>query len=83
MRKLLSIDWLSPHYDKLLHALGTFFAYMWLVKAMDWRCVVISVVLLQVLKAVWNYALNPDYRPWGDFIANGVGWLLGWLYFQC
>jgi len=39
------MDWLRPHYDKILHATVTFVLMMFLLKYMDWRFALVSLYI--------------------------------------
>ena len=74
-------DKLSANYDKLLHILGAFTALLWLSKIIHPAISIIIVLLLCILKTIWNYASDDSYKPVGDWLANLAGfglWVL-WL----
>lgn len=74
---------LSKHYDKLLYALVTFVLIIWLDRLMDVHivCLVIFVFGLQWCKVILNCRTDRSYRMLGDWIANGVGYILALLWY--
>ena len=70
---------MKKYYDKMLHILGTFSALVWLNKVFLPVGALIIVLLLCVGKTAWNYVSDNSYRPFGDWLANGIGiglWLI-------
>lgn len=67
---------LQQHYDKILHITCTFtllaFAHIWLPIGHA----ITVVVTLQVVKTMWNVSDDRTYRPWGDWLANAIGYAL-------
>ncbi|KKN62422.1 hypothetical protein LCGC14_0512190 [marine sediment metagenome] len=73
-------DKLSANYDKLLHILGAFTALLWLSKFTHSAISIIIVLLLCILKTIWNHASDDSYKPMGDWLANAIGFVLWRLY---
>ncbi len=71
---------LQDNYDKLLHVSLTFFAFLWLVRITEWGNAGATVLALQVAKTIWNRLDDDAYKPLGDWLANGIGYLFVWLY---
>lgn len=79
---------LMPHYDKLLHVLVTFALMMFGMLWLQWRIVTLIVFVLQALKWVRNWNVQPmwvRFRDWLpasllDWLANLAGYGLVALY---
>ncbi|KKL90295.1 hypothetical protein LCGC14_1906090, partial [marine sediment metagenome] len=71
---------LSANYDKLLHILGSFTALLWLSKFIHPIISIIIVLLLSILKTIWNHTSDDSYKPTGDWLANAIGFVLWRLY---
>lgn len=71
---------LHANYDKLLHILGSFTALLWLSKFIHPVISIIIVLLLCVLKTIWNYTSDDSCKLVGDWLANAIGFVLWGLY---
>lgn len=75
---------LHANYDKLLYVLGSFTALLWLNKFIHPVGSIIIVLLLCILKTIWNYKASDDpYNPAGDWLANLIGFSLWILWEIC
>ncbi len=80
---MFRISSIKPHYDKILHVVCTFFAIAWMSKlGFHHRVIIATVLILQILKTIENRYSKPQYKPYGDWLANSLGWLISLLYFS-
>ena len=70
-------------YDKLLHISITFMMLVFLdkfilmvVTARLWSIVfaVTITLIMQIIKTLWNYSKDGSYSPYGDWLANLIGY---------
>jgi len=73
---------LKNHYDKLLHVLGAFTVLIWLNKVFLPVGALIILFLLCVGKTALNYMSDKTYKPFGDWIANIIGFGLWLIYYR-
>lgn len=71
---------LKPHYDKLLHTTVTFVLMAFLCKVIPWGFAFMVTAVLQLVKAEHNRHKDSAYSATGDMLANGIGYLVFWLY---
>lgn len=79
--KIPKLGSIQPFYDKILHVVCTFFAIVWMVKlGCPKTSIFIIVFVLQLIKTFIDRFENCRYKPYGDWIANGIGWFVSLLY---
>ncbi len=71
---------LKANYDKLLHFAGSFTALVWLSKIAPKPAAFVVVLILCLLKTIWNYRCSSRYNPIGDWLANMIGFGLWYIY---
>jgi len=73
---------LKRHYDKLLHVTVTFVLMVFFMKWVSAFWAVWFVAILQGGKVDRNRSMSDTYKPWGDLLANGVGYMLVLAYIK-
>lgn len=76
---------IKPYYDKILDVLGTFAVIAWMDKiGYSNMSIIITVFILQLFKTAMNRCEDVSYKPYGDWIANCIGWIFsfGFLYWD-
>ena len=72
---------MKKYYDKLLHVTCSFCALSFAHKFMPFSVSIIIVLCLCIAKTIWNYLIDKNYKPFGDWISNFIGFV-GWIIYE-
>lgn len=71
---------IKEYYDKLLHVSCTFTMLMFLTRFCSIPMSVGIMLGLQVIKTANNRRLDTRYKPYGDWAANSMGYVVYCAY---